>query len=126
MEYVALVTGLALVEYVVIFFLTGRARDRYKVQAPATTGHPIFERYYRVQQNTVEQLILFLPALWLFGYYLSGPLAAVFGLVFIVGRAIYLWRYVRDPEGRGLGFAISSLASLILLGGALVGVVLAL
>ena len=79
MDFVAFVALLALIEYVIISILTGRARGQYGVKAPATTGHPIFERWYRVQQNTVEQLVIFLPALFLFASYVSPRWGGVLG-----------------------------------------------
>jgi len=126
MEILAIVTLLALLEYVVIFVLVGRARARYGIKAPATTGNEIFERYFRVQQNTLEQLVIFLPALWIFGWSLSYAVAAALGLVFIAGRAVYLRGYVAAPEKRSLGFLLTSLANLALLLGGLVGAVLRL
>ena len=126
MEILAIVTLLALIEYIVIFVLVGRARARYGIRAPATTGHEIFERYFRVQQNTLEQLVIFLPALWIFGWSLSYAAAAALGLVFIAGRGVYLRGYVAAPERRSLGFLLTSLANLTLLLGGLVGAVLRL
>lgn len=123
MDFVAFVVLLALVEYVVIFMLTGRARGQYGVKAPATTGHPIFERWYRVQQNTVEQLLLFLPAIFLFASYVSATWAGWIGLVFVVGRALYARAYVADPDSRSLGFALSVVPSLVLVAGALLAVI---
>ncbi len=125
MEYVALVTGLAVLEYLVISFFVGWARGKYEIAAPATTGHPEFERYFRVQQNTVEQLVLFVPSLWLFGYFLGGALAAVIGCFFLLGRILYFRGYVRDAEKRGLGFLIGEIANVVLLIGGVVGAALA-
>src|SRR5262245_40010489 len=113
MPYVAIVTVLALVQLIVFGVLVGRARSRCGVQAPATSGHPEFERYYRVQMNTVEQLVLFLPALWVFAHFVSPPWAAVAGVVYIVGRVIYAVSYVRDPNSRTLGFALTILPTQI-------------
>ena len=126
MEYVALVTGLAVLEYLVISFYVGWARGKFQVVAPATTGHPEFERYFRVQQNTVEQLVLFVPSLWLFGYFMGGPLAAVIGSFFLLGRILYFRGYVRAAEKRGLGFAIGQLANVVLLIGGIAGAVIAI
>jgi uncharacterized MAPEG superfamily protein len=121
MDFVAVVGLLAVLEYIVIAMLTGRARGQYGVKAPATTGHPIFERWYRVQQNTVEQMIAFLPGLFLFASYVSPRWASILGLVFIVGRIVYARGYIADPEKRATGFAISMLATLILVLGGLIG-----
>jgi uncharacterized MAPEG superfamily protein len=125
MDLVAIVAGLALLELVWFGVQTGRARGRYKVEAPAVTGHPIFERHFRVQQNTIEQVVVFLPALFLFGQYVHAGAAAAIGLVWIAGRLVYERGYVADPAKRGLGFGISFLASAILVVGGLVGALVA-
>lgn len=115
MEWVAIVTVLALLQYVVFGALVGRARGKYDVAAPAVTGHPVFERYYRVHQNTLESLIVFLPALLLFAFYANAAVGAAIGVVYLVGRQWYLHAYVRDPARRGPGFALTFLPSVILL-----------
>ena len=125
MAWIAVVAALALVEYVVFGLQVGQARGRYGVKAPATTGHELFERTYRVQQNTAEQLVLFLPSLYLFAVYVSPRIGALLGLAFVVGRALYARGYVTDPEKRGLGFGIGFLATLALLLGGLIGAVVA-
>ena len=107
MTWVAVVASLALIEYVVILMLTGQARGRFGVPAPATTGNPSFERYFRVQQNTIEQLVIFLPALYLFASFVSENIAAVLGLVFVLGRVIYARGYIEDPAKRGPGFLLT-------------------
>ncbi len=124
--WTALVTLLALIVYFVIAGAVGRARGKYKVAAPATTGDPNFERYFRVQMNTLEWLPIFLPSLWLFALYWGDQAAAGLGAVWIVGRILYFSSYVRDPKSRSAGFGIQGLAALALLIGALVGVVQAL
>jgi uncharacterized membrane protein YecN with MAPEG domain len=121
MASVALVASLMLLVYIAIFVGVGRARASYKVEAPAVTGHPIFERHFRVQQNTVEQLVLFFPALFLFAQFVSAGWASILGLVFIAGRVVYAVGYVRDPGKRGPGFLIGSVANLVLVLGALLG-----
>jgi len=125
MDAVAVVASLALIEYMVISLMTGRARQTYNVPAPATTGDPTFERYYRVQQNTVEQLVIFLPALFLFARYASPRFAVVLGLAFSVGRVLYARGYIAAAEKRGPGFAVSFGANVILLLGALFGALFA-
>jgi len=121
MQFVAFVIALALLEFAVFGMLVGRARGRYRVPAPAISGHPVFERWFRVQQNTMEQLVAFVPAMWLFGTYVSATWAAVLGLVFVVGRVVYLVGYVADPAKREIGFAMSAIPVVILLLGALWG-----
>ena len=118
MELVAFVAGLALIEYLVITLQCGHARGRLGVPAPATTGHPEFERYLRVQYNTIEQLVIFLPALFGFALYVNTGGAAALGLLFVVGRALYARGYVRDPAKRGPGFGLTLIANGILLLGA--------
>lgn len=120
MALVAIVTVLALIEYQVFGILVGRARGLYGVDAPATTGHPMFERYYRVHANTLEQLAMFLPALWIFGFYVSEAWAAGLGMVWIVGRAIYCRSYLKEPKSRSAGFALTALPMLAMLIGILV------
>ncbi len=126
MPYVAIVTVLALLEYQFFGIMVGRARGRYGIAAPATTGHEVFERYFRVHMNTLEQLALFLPALWIFGYYVSEVWAAGLGTVWIVGRAIYCMLYVKEPKSRTLGFALTALPMLAMLLGILIWAVRAL
>jgi glutathione S-transferase len=108
------------------YFYTGvrvaSARAKYRVQAPATTGHPDFERVFRVQMNTLEWMPIFLPALWLFAAFVSDVAAAVIGLVWIGGRTIYLIDYEKDSAKRGRGFGIQTFASAVLWIGALVGI----
>jgi uncharacterized membrane protein YecN with MAPEG domain len=121
MQSVAFVIALALLEFAVFGMLVGRARGKYQVPAPAVSGHPVFERWFRVQQNTMEQLVMFVPAMWLFGTWVSATWAAVLGLVFVVGRVVYLVGYVADPAKREIGFTLSALPVVILLLGALWG-----
>jgi glutathione S-transferase len=110
-----LITTLALLLYFVLIINVGRARAKYKVPVPQMTGDPDFERVLRVQQNTLEQIILFLPLLWLFSYFVNPLWGAGFGVLWIIGRIIYAWGYYQATEKRGPGFAISSLSSMALL-----------
>ena len=121
MQQVVIVIALALILYVVFSMLVGRARMKYNVEAPATTGDPIFERYFRVQQNTQESLVLFLPGMFMFGVYSNPNIACILGLIWIVGRILYLRSYVKDPKSRGMGFMLSFLPNVILVIGGAVG-----
>jgi len=121
MEFVAIVAVLALVQYIIFAALVGRAREKFGVKAPAITGHPVFERYFRVQMNTLELLIVLLPGLWLFAHYVRHSWAAILGVVYLVGRFVYLRSYVADPAQRSLGFGLSLLPIFVLLVGALLG-----
>ncbi len=124
--YPALITCLALLVYVWTILGVGQARGKYGVKAPAITGDPIFERHFRVQQNTLELLVLFLPSLWIFSRTVSPLWGLILGAVFVVGRVIYGVGYIRDPERRGPGFLLSGLSSVILLLGGLIGTVMQL
>lgn len=125
MEYVYIVIVLALIEYVVLGGMVGYARGKYSINAPAITGNEIFERHFRVHQNTLEGLVAFVPGLWLFGMFISPNWAAGLGLVGIVGRALYARGYVADPAKRGPGAMICGLVNMVLLLGSLVGVTMA-
>jgi len=120
-SFPAVVTCLALSLYIVTFMIAGRARRRFAVRAPAVTGPPEFERALRVQQNTLEQLVWFIPALWLFALYVSPGWGGIIGLVWVGGRAFYAYSYYRDPDTRGPGFLIGLISAAVLLIGALIG-----
>jgi uncharacterized MAPEG superfamily protein len=121
--YPAFVTILALLVYVWNFMAAGQARGKHQIVAPATTGHPDFERKLRIQQNMLEQLIVFLPSLWIFCLTLNPLIGAALGLIFVIGRIIYSAAYAADPAKRSLGFGLGALPTAILLLGALVGVI---
>jgi len=112
----------------------GRARSQFNVVAPATTGHPEFERHFRVQANTLEGLVVFLPAMWLFSLGLDSALksnlgdevGAALSLVWVAGRIIYAQSYVKDPGSRSAGFGIQAFAMMTSLIGGLIVTVLAL
>jgi glutathione S-transferase len=121
---VAFVTIAALVVYFIMGLRVGQARAKYGVEAPATTGHADFERVFRVQANTLEWMPLFLVPLWLVAVYWSDWVAAALGLVWIVGRVLYMTGYSRAANARSVGFGIQALATLALLLCALVRLVL--
>lgn len=119
MHYIAIVTLLTLMVYMWTTGRVGAARARLKFDGPRTTGNEEFERFFRVQQNTLEQLPVFIPALWIFGSEVDSTLGAAVGLVFIVGRILYALAYVRKPSSRALGFVIGFLANVVLILGSL-------
>lgn len=125
MAYVVLVAVLSLLQFAGFGFLVGSARGKFGVHAPATSGHELFDRYYRVHYNTMEQLILFLPALFLSAAYGFGDdrISAAIGAVYLVGRQMYLASYVRDPRARGVSFALTLVPSVLLLLNAAAGAV---
>jgi glutathione S-transferase len=121
---VAIVTFCALVLYLMMGLRVGAARTQFGVAAPATSGNADFERVFRVQQNTLEWLPLFLVSLWLFAIFwdtgngrMSDRVAAVIGVIWIVGRILYMTSYSKDAATRGAGFGIQALATGILLFG---------
>jgi glutathione S-transferase len=123
-SFAALVTAIALIMYFVVTLNVGRARAKYNVLPPNTTGNPNFERVLRVQQNTLEQIVPFLPALWLFSLLVDPKIGAGLGGVWIVGRILYAWGYYQAAEKRGPGFGIAFLAQIALVLGSLYGAVM--
>jgi glutathione S-transferase len=125
-HYTALVTLLAIALYFWTGLAVANARQKFGVAVPATTGHADFERVFRVQQNMLEWMPIFLPLLWLFAFYVSDWGAALLGLVWVVGRGFFILGYSQAAEKRHMGFFIQLGASGALLIGALVGIVLRL
>jgi glutathione S-transferase len=117
-----LVTVLSLILFFILTLNVGIARAKYKVPVPKITGDENFERVFRVQQNTLEQLIIFIPALWLFSLYVNAIAANILGGIWIVGRIFYAWGYYVEAAKRFLGFAIGSLTTVILMMGSLIGI----
>jgi len=126
MAWIDLVTLFAVIELLAFGFEVGRARARFGVKAPATTGNEIFERYMRVQQNTLELMVLFVPALWIAARYWDQRWIAAIGVVYIVGRFVYFRAYVQNPAKRELGFSLSIAPIALLVLAALIGAVRAL
>ena len=124
MEAIAIVTVLALVQFVWFSIQVGSMRQKHGVKAPAMSGHPEFERMMRVQQNTMEQLVVFLPSLWLYGHLVNPLWGAGIGVVYLVGRFIYRAAYLADPSTRSLGFSTGFIATAVLLVWSLVAAVL--
>ncbi|MBH8577213.1 MAPEG family protein [Nostocaceae cyanobacterium CENA369] len=120
---VSLITVLALLLYFVLTINVTRYRVKYNVPAPQMIGNQDFERVLRVQQNTLEQLVLFLPVLWLFSLYVSPLWGTVLGAIWLIGRIAYAWGYYQAAKRRIIGFVISSISSLVLLLGSLIGII---
>jgi uncharacterized membrane protein YecN with MAPEG domain len=126
MAWVELITVLAVLQFIYFGMLVGRARERFGVKAPAITGNEIFERYFRVQMNTLELLVALLPALWIATVYVAAYWVALLGVVYLIGRFVYLRAYIAEPSKRSLGFSLSSLPILALLLIDLIGAVIRL
>lgn len=119
----ALVTLLAVILFLYMGLKVGLSRAKYGVEAPATTGHPDFERLNRIHMNTLEGMAMFLPALWIFAAFIDDRIAALLGLVWIIGRVIFMLGYAKAAQSRSAGFGIQFLALMILIGGGLFGVI---
>jgi uncharacterized MAPEG superfamily protein len=126
MELVDLVGILAVLQFLFFGVLTGSARVKSGIKAPAVTGDENFERMYRVQMNTLETLMVFLPALFIAVKYWHPFIVAGVGAIYLVGRLLYWRAYVTEPSKRGLGFMLSLLPTFALILMAIVGIVLKL
>lgn len=126
MGLVTAVVMLALIEYFIFSLQVGQARGRFEVPAPATTGNEHFERYFRAAANTGEQLLMFIPGMFAFGWYVHPIGAALLGVVFIGARAYYFKTYTEDAEKRGPGMIGSVIANAILVVGGLIGALVSL
>jgi len=123
-HFTALITCLAILFYFFTAVQVARARAAYGIKVPAISGQPDFERVFRVQMNTLEWMPIFLPSLWLFAIYIGDAGAAALGLVWIVGRVLYMIGYSRAAAKRGPGFGIQATACVVLWLGALGAIVL--
>jgi len=124
MHYVHIVALLAVIQYFFFGVLVGKARGQYGVKAPAVMGNEHFERAFRVQMNTLEQLAAFLPSLLIAAQYWSGAMVSGIGAVYLVGRMLYQRAYVADPRKRQLGFILTALPTAVLMAMGLAGAVL--
>jgi uncharacterized membrane protein YecN with MAPEG domain len=125
MVLVEIVTVFALLQFVVFGALVSRARGKYGISAPSVSGHEMFERYYRVQMNTLELLVVFVPSLWLAARYWSPLVVGAIGAIYLVGRVLYFRAYVSEPAKRGTGFVLSLGPAVVLLLATLVGAAIA-
>jgi len=121
MKLVHLVAMLAVIQFIFFAIQVGRSRGKYGVNAPATSGHEMFDRIYRVQSNTLEQLVCFLPALLVAAVYWPPVYIAAIGVVYLVGRTLYWLSYVNDPKSRGTGFMVTFASTAVLILAAITG-----
>ena len=123
MEALALVTVVALAQVMLFQGRVARARNTFDVQGPATSGHPMWERYNRVHLNTIENLVVFLPLLWVCGLFFNVVAAGVLGALFIAARVVYARGYLSEPPSRrAAGAWLTSLVLALLVLGSLVGI----
>lgn len=120
----AMVTVLALIEYLLLGVLVGRARLKHGIEAPATTGNPEFERYFRVHQNTLEALIVFIPAVWIFSLTVHYHFGVVLGLLFVIARIVYAAGYISAPGKREAGALMTFAINAILVLGSAVAILI--
>ena len=124
MHYIHLVAALAVLQFFFFGIMVGRARERFEVKAPATTGNEHFERVFRVQMNTLEQLTGFLPALYIAGQFWPPTYVAAVGIVYLVGRFVYWRSYIADLTSRSLGFLLTISPTFLLLTAGVAGAVI--
>jgi uncharacterized membrane protein YecN with MAPEG domain len=123
-SFAALITSLALIMYMILGINVGRARVKYNVQPPNTSGNADFERVFRVHQNTLEHMVPFLAAFWVFSLLVDAKIGAALGGAWILGRILYAWGYYQEAKKRGPGFGISILAQFALILGSLYGAIM--
>jgi uncharacterized MAPEG superfamily protein len=121
MDVINLVVALALAQFIFFGVMVGRARGKYGISAPATTGNEMFERYFRIQMNTLELLVAFVPGVYAFGSYFSAGYVVLLGTSYLVGRFIFFFAYIKDPKSRSLGFALSMIPVMMFIVGTVVG-----
>jgi glutathione S-transferase len=121
----SLVTMLALLEYSILGVMVGRARQTYGVEAPATTGNPEFERYFRVHENTLEALIVFIPAVWIFSMAVNYHVGVALGVLFLIARIIYANGYLSAAAKRAPGAFATGIINAILVLGSLIWITIA-
>lgn len=114
MNYVHIVAILAVLQFFLFGFLVGCARDTYGIKAPATSGHELFERAFRVHMNTLEQMMGFLPALLIASLYWPNAIIAGIGVVYLMGRFLYRYQYLANPATRSAGFLLTVIPTFIL------------
>ena len=119
MEYAPIIVMRALLEYIWFTVRVGASRGKYEVKAPNCTGDDTFERLFRVQQNTLEQLIIFIPGIFAFAHFVSVKWSWLPGGLFIVGRFMYSSEYINKPDSRVPGMSMTLLANAICVIGAL-------
>ena len=115
MDWITIVTVLAILQFVWFGIQVGSLRGKHEIKAPSMSGAPEFERMFRIHYNTLEQLIVFLPALWLYAHLVNPVWGAGFGVVYLIGRFVYRAAYLKDPAGRSAGFTLTFIPAAVML-----------
>ncbi len=123
MNFVHIVVILAIMQFFMFGILVGQARGKYGVKAPAISGNENFERAFRVQMNTLEQLVCFIPSLLIAAIYWSPTIMALIGLVYLAGRFVYWRSYTTDPSTRATGFLLTVVPTAVLIVASLAGAI---
>ena len=121
MQYAIIIIFIALLQYIYFIGRVGFTRDKYDVKAPKTAGNETWERIFRVQQNTMEQLVIFIPCMLAFASYVSSTWVILPGVLFVIGRQLYSHLYIKNPQSRAPGFALSFFSNIALVIGSLIG-----
>lgn len=117
---------LALAQYIYFVGRTGFSRGKFGIKPPNMTGHEVWERYLRVQLNTLEQLIVFVPALLAFAQFISPKWVCIPGAIFVFARQYYSYLYIKDPMSRTPAFALTFFTNIGLVVSSLVGIAISL
>ena len=121
MEYTIAIISIALLQYIFFTGRTGFSRGKFEINAPKTVGDETWERIYRVQQNTMEQLVIFIPGMIIFSTYVSQTWVLLPGILFVIGRQIYSQMYINNPDKRAPGMVLSFFSNIALVLGGLIG-----
>lgn len=121
MKYSILIIVIALLQYSYFTGRVGFLRAKYGVKAPKTVGNKTWDRLFRIQQNTMEQLVIFIPGMVIFSMFVSETWALLPGILFVIGRQMYSHLYLKNPDSRGPGMILSFFSNIALVLGGLIG-----
>jgi glutathione S-transferase len=124
MEYPFIIILLAMVQYLLFGLRVGIARPKFGIEPPKVSGNETWERYNRVHLNTLEQLVVFVPAMLTFSYYVSSKWAVLPGVLYLIARQTYSYLYIKNPKGRG--FPPTFFINMILVIGSLIGIIVSI
>lgn len=123
LPYATIIVLLAILQLLYFATAVGRARGRHGVEAPAVSGDEHFERFHRAHQNTLEQIVIFIPAIFASAVYGSFWATLIAGVAYLVGRMWYFRNYIKEPSSRGGGMLLTVAASIALIVSGLIGAI---